>query len=237
MEEASVSILPPFLSDILMFLGIVLSIILLVAISYIWSTQRQDREDISKLSSDFKQLSKKVKMLEDNSNEKTTEITETKNVSEKINIEPIKTPIEKKSQIIYDKEKEVWKSFLEDYNHIAESMAVPGQLRACENFVADNNLKILVYTGDMKFVFVSRVIDSKFWAWHIEESYKYVVVPNPMITYDENLHIHEGMKETFASNYENGKYTKYFIQLPAIFSYNKEDGWKILEPGVIKLGR
>ena len=236
MEEATTGILPAFLSDILMFLGVVLSLILLVVISYIWSVQRQDREDISKLSSDFKQLSKKVKFLEDASNEKIT--TKTVSKSETSDNESLfEDSNDIKKQPIENKIKPVWDTFLENYNHIAESMAVPGQLKACENFVADNDLKILVYTGDMKFVFVSRVVDSKFWAWRIEESTKYVVIPNPMITYDEHLHIHEGMKETFASNYENGKYTRYFVQLPAIFNYDKENGWKILEPGVIKLER
>ena len=58
-----------------------------------------------------------------------------------------------------------------------------------------------------------------------------------MIKYDEELHSHSGMKETFASNYESGNYTKYFVELPAILDCDENDKWKILEPGVINLGR
>ena len=239
MEEASVGILPPFLSDAITFLGVVLSIILLIAFAYIWSTQRQDREDIAKLSAGFKQLSKKVKVLEENSGQ-TTVVKQEENLP---NAEPFGMAIEKKVQPVESEpieneniSKNVWETFLENYNHIAESMAVPGQLKACENFVSENNLKILAYIGNMKFILVSSVADSRFWAWQIEGSKKYVVVPNPMVTYDEELHSREGMKETFASNYEKGKYTKYFVKLPAIFSYNNENDWKIIEPGVINLG-
>ena len=154
MEEASVGILPPFLSDAITFLGVVLSIILLIAFAYIWSTQRQDREDIAKLSAGFKQLSKKVKVLEENSAQ-TTVVKQEENVP---NAESFGMSIEKKVQPVESEpieneniSKNIWETFLENYNHIAESMAVPGQLKACENFVADNDLKILVYTGDMKF--------------------------------------------------------------------------------------
>ena len=126
---------------------------------------------------------------------------------------------------------------MESYNHIAASMAVPGQLKACENFVIENRLKILVYTGSMNFVPAIDVKESKFWAWKIEEGNRFAVVPNPMAKYDEDLHSHSGMKETFASNYEKGSYTKYFVELPAILTYDESNKWKILEPGVIKLER
>ena len=238
MEEIPVGIMSPLLSDSLTLLSIVLSIILLIALSYIWSIQRQDRDDIAKLSNTVKNLSKKLKdietlQIEKNSSKETEKIS--KDISVKVDNEPkteTKNFITNQVQI----PRNLWADFLESYNHIAESMAVPGQLKACENFVNENNLKILVYNGSMNFVAASDVKESRFWAWKIEESNKFAVVPNPMIKYDEDLHSHSGMKETFASNYENGSYTKYFAELPAILSCDENNNWKILEPGVIKLG-
>lgn len=239
MEEVPIGILSPLVSDSLTVLSIVLSIILLIALSYIWSIQRQDREDIAKLSTAVKGLSKKIKELESISNEKDAPM-ETEKVLKDVSINiPNESKIETQ-QTIEEPVKlpnNPWADFLESYNHIAASMAVPGQLKACENFVVENNLKILVYTGSMNFISALDVKESRFWAWKLEESSKFVVVPNPMIKYDEDLHSHSGMKETFASNYENGSYTKYFVTLPAILTCDESNKWKILEPGVIKLER
>ena len=239
MEESSIGMLPPALVDVLIFLSIVLSIILLIALSYVWSIQRQDRADIAKLSINIKNLSKKVMELE-STNHKQNLKEDTENVVSitSNNISTTTTAETKNISTKSDKKvKSPWASFLEDYNHIAASMAVPGQLKACENFVTENKLKTLIYTGSMNFIFASNVAESKFWAWQMEENDKFVVVPNPMIKYDEELHNHEGMKETFASNYENGKYTKYFVELPAVLNCDENNKWKILEPGVIKLER
>ncbi len=238
MEETSASILPPFLSDVFVFLGVVLSIILLIALSYIWSTQRQDREILDKLSADMKNLAKRVSGLENAS--ASIEKTEDKKIEKVPEKKPVEIPVEKEkppTAPAVNKTSRPWDDFLENYNLIAASMAVPGQLRACENFVSENNLKVLAYVGNMKFAPVSGVSDSRFWGWQIESSDKYAVVPNPMIHYDEDLHGRAGMKETFASNYENGKYTKYFVELPAILIYNGKNEWKVWEPGVIKLER
>ena len=239
MEETPVGILSPFFSDLLTLLSIILSVILLIAISYIWSVQRQDREVIEKLSTLVKNLSTKIKELEAMSNEKNTP-KETEKISETIPMEiPTKPSIEIQETIDEQPKipKALWTGFLENYNHIAASMAVPGQLKACENFVAENKLRILVYTGSVDFIAAHNVEESRFWAWKIEGSDRFVVVPNPMIKYDENLHSHAGMKESFASNYDNGSYTKYFVELPAILNHDETGKWKILEPGVIKLER
>ena len=239
MEEVPVGILSPLVSDSVTLLSIVLSIILLIALSYIWSIQRQDKDDIAKLSNAVKGLSKKIKDLETMHDEKKPlEKTETilKDIPINIPTEPaIETQQPIKEQVKISNNP--WTDFLESYNHIAASMAVPGQLKACENFVVENKLKILIYTGSMNFITAPDVKESRFWAWKLEESNKFVVVPNPMIKYDEDLHSHSGMKETFASNYENGNYTKYFVELPAILTCDENKNWKILEPGVIKLER
>ena len=249
MEDVPVGIMSPFFSDLLTLLSIILSIILLIALSYIWSTQRQDKDNIEKLSTIVKNLSKKIKDLEAENSDKSSLKETEENLSKTISINTLKEPSIKTPEVSEISEskknlddqakvsKKPWATFLENYNHIAESMAVPGQLKACENFVAENKLKILVYTGNMNFIAASDVRESKFWAWKIEENNTFAVVPNPMIKYDEDLHSKSGMKETFASNYESGDYKKYFVELPAILNFDENNKWKILEPGVIRLER
>ena len=251
-DESSLAILWP-----LMFLSLVLNFMLLIGFSYLWSTRKQDRDDLTKLSAEVRVLTKDFKQF----GVASLDSSSTKKVDKVPDAEPFGISVDKSNDKLVeqsagkedgkpvDREKETpppptensnarpWVSFLEDYNHIAASMAVPGQLRACENFVAENSLKILAYIGNMQFIPSATVKDSRFWAWQIEGSAKYAVVPNPMIPYDEDLHSHEGMKETFASNYESGKYTKYIVDLPAILIYSNKNDWKISEPGVMKLER
>ena len=236
MEEEVVSILPPIVADVLLILSIALGIILLVAFSYLWSARRQDREDIEKLMANMKDLSKKIKDLETSMNE----TSDSKKVEELPEVEPFGIAIDKKTESDKhneEKTQQPWDSFIEDYNHIAKSMAVPGQLKACENFVKENGLKILIYDVNIKFIAAKNVSESRFWAWTMEGSNEYIVVPNPMITYDEELHNQPGMQKTFETNYENGKYNTYYVKNPAIFICNDKNEWQILELGILKLER
>ena len=231
MEEASVEILSPVLSAILLFLSLALSVILLIAFAYLWSIRRQDREEIERLAVVVKNLSKKIKELENPLSEE----THLKKVDTVLEAEPFGIPVEKNVPPAETETEFSWDSFIENYNHIAKSMAVPGQLKACEHFVKENNLVTLICGANTKFVSASSVGESRVWALKMEGSEKYIVVPNPMIVYDEELHSHGGMRKIFTSNYENGIYTTYFVEKPAIFSCDDKNEWKILELGKIKL--
>lgn len=231
MEEVPVEIISPTLSSILLFLSLALGVILLIAFAYLWSIRRQDREELERLSIIVKNLSKKIKELENPLDEK----SDVKKVDTVLEAEPFGIPIDKDSSSSKNEVQVSWESFIENYNHIAKSMAVPGQLKACENFVTENNLTILICGAKADFVLASSVAESRVWAWKMEGSDKYIVVPNPMIAYDEELHIHGGMKNIFKSNYESGIYGTYFVEKPAIFSCNDKNKWKILELGVVKL--
>ena len=80
-----------------------------------------------------------------------------------------------------------------------------------------------------------------FWLWAIpQNNSRFVVVPNPACLYNENLHFEGGMKETFASNYdENNKsaeYTKIEVKLPAIFVHDEDTApWIVEQPGLINV--
>ena len=56
----------------------------------------------------------------------------------------------------------------------------------------------------------------------------------PLVEYNEELHSHKGMKETFASNYEKGSFKQLQVKLPAQFT-QRLGAWKIVQPGVIKV--
>ncbi len=136
-----------------------------------------------------------------------------------------------------------WQEFIDKYNALAANMDVPRVMEVCEGFVKQNRLATLVFaerdklTDQMKFAIVEKVPQSVYWAKMIEgEVGRYVVVPNPMVKYDNDLHENGGMKETFASNYaKGGHYNRYQVKLPALFRA-KLGNWRIDKPGLLELG-
>ena len=78
--------------------------------------------------------------------------------------------------------------------------------------------------------------EGDFWAIEKEDSSDdYYVVPNPMIPYSEERHRFCGMKEAFASNYQEGKtYTHMEIEAPARFNL-MGSLWAPQRPGKIVL--
>lgn len=135
-----------------------------------------------------------------------------------------------------------WQGFIDSYNELAANMDVPRVMEACENFVKQNRLAMLIFaerdklTDQMKFAIVEKVAQSVYWAKMVEgEVGRYVVVPNPMAKYENDLHENGGMKETFASNYaKGGHYHQYHVKLPALFRA-KLGNWRIDKPGLLEL--
>ena len=139
---------------------------------------------------------------------------------------------------------EVWQAFVDDYNNLANSMDVPKAANACENFVRNNRLHMLICVetydaenggGEPLYAPVDEVELSNFWAWQVPgKTDAFMVVPNPLVEYNEVLHTQKGMKETFASNYEKGSFKQIQVKLPAHFT-QRLGAWKIVQPGVIRL--
>ena len=232
-QQAVQTLLPPMLSDMITLLGIVLSVLLLVAVAYLWTTRQQTDSEVKKVREEMKKLSKRITDLD----QKVAELKIRKTVSELPPIEPFGKKFGEPEEPVAAPEKP-WKKFIEAFNFLAASMQVPGQLKACEKFVGDNSLRMLAHGGMItKFLPAQDVEDSNFWAWKIPETNQYAVVPNPLIPCDNNLYEKSGMKETFALNYEEGTYKKYVVKLPAIFVCGDANSWQIREPGVIDLER
>lgn len=230
-------IISPVLSDALVFLNLTLSIILLFAFAYLWTTRHQTGE-IAKLNDKVKRLSNDFKILED----KFQAIKPPKK------IESVPEPEAFGVNFGARKEKavapkiptagdQVWSKFIDDYNYIAASMMVPGQAKACQKFVDENDLGMLKFGMTGNFLPAATVADSNLWAWKMPTSATYAVVPNPMKPCTGELYDENGMKAIFAMNFENGIYKKYIVKVPAMFNVDEKNRWKLKDPGIVDLAR
>jgi len=232
MEEAAIS---PMFSEVLNFLSLGLSVVLLFAVAYLWSSNNNKAAEMERLKVDVQRMKKTVNNLK----EKVEQFREPKVVSEVEQVEPFGLDLSEPfpTRITPLAPQDPWINFVDEYNKLAEEMKKPGQLMRCEKFVRSNKLRILTYGGALTFRPAIDVKDSGYWALKCELD-EYAVVPNPMNPCDEELHDHGGMKEIFALNYQDGVYRKYFVKLPAIFNLEAgEDGWRLKNPGVVNLER
>ena len=153
-------------------------------------------------------------------------------------LEPKKAPAAPK------KDGKPWDDFLADYNLLAASLDGPQGQEACDRFFALHQLKGLICLDPAaqengkpapKFVEVAQAAKSAYWALAIGEGDKqFAIVPNPVKGYTKNLHEKGGMKETFASNFEEKDAPRVQVKLPALFSH-EAGAWKITQPGIVKL--
>lgn len=235
-ETATQGILSPVLSDTLLFLNLALSVILLFAFSYLWTTRHQTGE-IAQLKDRIKKLAADLKALEGT----VQEIKPPKKVDTVPEADAFGMSFAKKEPATVAPKiptgSQAWSKFIDDYNHIAASMLVPGQLQACQKFVEENNLRILIRGVTGNFLGTNSVEESTFWAWKIPDSRNYAVVPNPMKPCTGDLYEEGGLKNIFAMNFQNGVYKKYTVKVPAIFTADDGNRLSLKDPGVIDLAR
>ena len=231
MEEAMIS---PLFADVLNFLSLGLSVVLLFATAYLWSSNNNKTAELERLKSDVQRMKKSLRDLQG----KVSEIREPKVVSEVLQAEPFGIDITEPptTRITPLAPQAPWLNFIDDYNKLAEEMKKPGQLMKCEKFVRNNKLRALTYGGALTFRPAIDVKDSSYWAFKCELD-EYAIVPNPMNPCDEELYEYGGMKEIFALNYTDGIYRKYFVKLPALFNFDGNEGWHLKNPGVANLER
>lgn len=232
---------PPIVANVMLILVGVLGMVSLVGLAYTWTMVISGRRQFNKIS----ELEKSVGRL-------TAEVKELRGrlAAEQLRDavplpaeaigkpHPVLTPQEQQD------EREIWQDFLDDYNNLAASMHVPKAEQACQVFAEDHELVFLICTDHAaqengrtvpKFAVAKSLQESTYWAWPVKEAPgAYVVVPNPLHPYDQKLHTKGGMKETFASNYEQGTAESLQVRLPAKFQ-NQGDSWKIVQPGVVRI--
>ena len=154
------------------------------------------------------------------------------------------TPQEPRKDPTPKKKGNPWDDFLADYNLLAASLEGAQSQEACDRFFALQQLKGLICLDPAaqesgkpapKFVEVAQAAKSAYWALAIGEGDKqFAIVPNPVKGYTKNLHEKGGMKETFASNFEEKDAPRVQVKLPALFSH-EAGAWKITQPGIVKL--
>lgn len=235
-ETATQGIISPVLADTLLFLNLTLSVFLLAAFAYLWATRHQTGE-IAQLKDRVKKLSNQIKALE----EKIKEAPPPKKVDTLPEPDAFGMDFSKKNKPAVAPKipvgNQVWSVFVAEYNHIAGSMLVPGQIEACQKFVGENNLRLLMCGLIGNFIGTNSVEESNFWAWKISDTKNFAVVPNPLKPCTGELYEDYGLKSVFAMNFENGIYKKYEVKVPAIFTAEENKNWQLKDPGVVELSR
>lgn len=231
MEEAMVS---PMFSGVLNLLALGLSVILLFAVAYLWSSNNHRAAELERVQTELRRLKKTVATLDENFSQMRVPTV----VADVPQIEPfgidLNEPVHERITPLAPQAK--WLNFIEDYNKLAADPSVRGFMRKCERFIQENKLKILTYSSANTFRPAIDAKDSLYWAFRCVGE-EYAVVPNPMNPCDEDLHENGGIKEIFALNYEDGVYRKYSVKLPAIFVQDPLKGWTLKNPGVANLER
>ena len=231
MEEP---VLSPLLSSALNFLSLAFSVVLLFITAYLWSSNRNKTEELKRIQAELRKVKKTVSTLQDRIGElRGPTIVADVPEPEPFGLDLSEPRLEKITPLA---PQEPWIPFVDDYNKLAVEMKKVGQLLKCEKFVREKKLRILNYGGSLTFRPAIDVKDSGFWAFKCFGD-EYAVVPNPMNPCDEDLHENGGIKESFALNYEDGTYKKYFVKLPAIFVQDELKGWTLKNPGVVNLER
>lgn len=224
------------------FLSLGLSVVLLFAVAYLWSSNSNKTAELAMIQSELKRMKKTVNTLQ----EKVDTMREPTVISAVPQAAPFGIDLSEEddddddfsmplsSKITPLAPQAPWLNFVDEYNKLAAEMKNPGQLMRCEKFVRNNKLRILTYGGALTFRPAIDVKDSSYWAFKVDLD-EFAIVPNPMHPCDENLHEHGGMKEIFALNYAGGVYRKYSVKLPALFDLDRNDSWHLKSPGVVNL--
>lgn len=232
MEETAATLMSPQTEAILRYLDLGLCILLLFIVAYLWVANSRKTDEIRNLQAEVVRQRRDLNRLE----ERVSQIRQPKVVDTVPQIEPFGLDFSEPSKVSPLAPQKPWLEFVEKYNELAELMSKPGQLKKCEKFVYEFKLRVLTYGGAMTFRPAIDVKDSRYWAFKCSSD-EFAVVPNPMHPCDEEFHEHGGMKETYALNYQDGVYRKYFVKLPAIFAYEPATGWRLKDAGVVNLER
>lgn len=232
MEEASEFLLSPQMTQILYYLSLGVSILVLFVVAYLFTANGRKSNEISHLQSEIIRLRKDLNKLKDTVDHMWKPTVK----NELPQIEPFGLDFSEPAKIPQLEPQEPWLDFVDRYNQLAEEMSKPGQLKKCEKLVYEFKLRVLTYGGAMTFRPAIDVKDSRYWAFKCSSD-EFAVVPNPMHPCDEEFYDSGGMNETYEINYEDGVYRKYIVKMPAIFVYEATSGWRLKILGVVNLER
>lgn len=137
----------------------------------------------------------------------------------------------------------VMDGFLNEYNTLSHLAGYEGKT-ARDAFVHKHNIRFFTCTNyDLRmrqnslppvFQATNSSSSGTYWALQIDRQGGYIVVPNPSLNYENQIHSVGGMKEAFQSNYDSGSYGHIEVLRPAIFRCVNEN-WSIQQPGQLRL--
>lgn len=233
------ALLAPETANMLIILSLALNLVLLFGFAFLWATRRRELE-VSQLENSIQKLSNNVKRLEKRIEEKNPRVVHTLPDMKPFGMGFDEESVEERKSAQEataeenDEYANLWEKFIADYNLLAGSMNVPKQLEACEKFVYDNSLRMLLYGGAMNFLPAIEVSESNYWAWKIPDTKNiYAVVPNPMRPCDKVVYESGGLKQIFDMDYGGGVFRKYVIERPATFV--STSSWQLQERGRLEL--
>ena len=225
----------------LIILSLALNLVLLFGFAFLWATRRRE-EQVTALEKSVQKLSNNVKQLEKRIEEKNPRVVHTLPDMKPFGMDFDEDSVDERkaaqaAAAVSDERgeyAELWEKFVEGYNLLAASMNVPKQLEACEKFVYDNSLRMLLYGGAMNFLPAIEVSESNYWAWKIPDTKNiYAVVPNPMRPCDKVVYESGGLKQIFNADYNGGVFRKYIVERPAIFV--STSNWQLQDRGKLEL--
>lgn len=233
------ALLTPDTANMLIILSLALNLVLLFGFAFLWATRRRE-EQVTRLENSMQKLANNVKRLEKRIEEKNPRVVNTLPDMKPFGMDFDENSVEERKAANAapaeenDEYAELWKKFISEYNLLAGSMNVPKQLEACEKFVYDNALRMLLYGGAMNFLPAIEVSESNYWAWKIPDAKNiYAVVPNPMRPCDKVVYESGGLKQIFNMEYNGGVFRKYIVERPATFV--STSGWQLQERGKLEL--
>lgn len=222
----------------LIILSLALNLVLLFGFAFLWATRRRELE-VTNLENSVQKLANAVKRLEKRIEEKNPRVVHTLPDMKPFGMDFDENSVEERkatqaSAAENDEYGNLWEKFVAGYNMLAGSMNVPKQLEACEKFVYDNNIRMLLYGGAMNFLPAIEVSESNYWAWKIPDTKNiYAVVPNPMRPCDKVVYESGGLKQIFDMDYTGGVFRKYVIERPATFISGSS--WQLQDRGRLEL--
>ena len=220
----------PMMTDVFVVLCFIISFILIGAVIYLYMQNQNFKSHGKKINSISRDLKAAIAELH-NIN---AYLFPSKDKEEKKTVTP---PPPKEENPPKTVKREVWQEFIDAYNNLANSMEVPKADIACENFVKEHNLslfKLESKTEGQPPVFAQGDKTAAYWGYQIPNEERFAVVVSPKLTFDEKLYKEGGLKESFASNFEDMKeIQKVAVKIPAIMT--KKDGKYIInQPGLLR---
>lgn len=219
----------PMMTDVFVVLCFIISFILIGAVIYLYMQNQNFKSHGKKINSISRDLKAAIAELH-NIN---AYLFPSKDKEEKKTV----TPPPKEENAPKTVKKEVWQEFVDAYNSLANSMEVPKADIACENFVKERGLMLFKLESKAEGqppVFAEGDKNASYWGYKIPNEERFAIVVSPKLTFDEKFYKEGGLKESFASNFEDMKeIQKVTVKIPAIMS--KKDGkYVINQPGLLR---